>query len=137
MKIFLSLLLILYSSTSFAIENINLTKGKNFFEKKDFEQARIEFEKSIVYNPKNIDSYIYLSKIYSEVKNEQEEKKNIKTALLLDPKNEEALLLMIKLNIKEGDYSAAEENYKILSSVCIKLCNELNEINLIIKKFKG
>lgn len=137
MKIFLSLLLILFSSTSFAIENINLTKGKNFFEKKDFEQARIEFEKSIVYNPKNIDSYIYLSKIYSEVKNEQEEKKNIKTALLLDPKNEEALLLMIKLNIKEGDYSVAEENYKILSSVCIKLCNELNEINLIIKKFKG
>ena len=137
MKIFLSLLLILYSSTSFAIENINLTKGKNFFEKKDFEQARIEFEKSIVYNPKNIDGYIYLSKIYSEVKNEQEEKKNIKTALLLDPKNEEALLLMIKLNIKEGDYSAAEENYKILSSICIKLCNELNEINLIIKKFKG
>lgn len=137
MKIFLSLLLILFSSTSFAIENINLTKGKNFFEKKDFEQARIEFEKSIVYNPKNIDSYIYLSKIFSEVKNEQEEKKNIKTALLLDPKNEEALLLMIKLNIKEGDYSAAEENYKILSSICIKLCNELNEINLIIKKFKG
>jgi Tfp pilus assembly protein PilF len=137
MKIFLSLLLILFSSTSFAIENINLTKGKNFFENKDFEQARIEFEKSIVYNPKNIDSYIYLSKIYSEVKNEQEEKKNIKTALLLDPKNEEALLLMIKLNIKEGDYSAAEENYKILSSICIKLCNELNEINLIIKKFKG
>jgi Tfp pilus assembly protein PilF len=137
MKIFLSLLLILYSSTSFAIENINLTKGKNFFEKKDFEQARIEFEKSIVYNPKNIDSYIYLSKIFSEVKNEQEEKKNIKTALLLDPKNEEALLLMIKLNIKEGDYSVAEENYKILSSICIKLCNELNEINLIIKKFKG
>ena len=137
MKIFLSLLLILYCSTSFAIENINLTKGKNFFEKKDFEQARIELEKSIVYNPKNIDSYIYLSKIYSEVKNEQEEKKNIKTALLLDPKNEEALLLMIKLNIKEGDYSAAEENYKILSSICIKLCNELNEINLIIKKFKG
>ena len=137
MKIFLSLLLILFSSTSFAIENINLTKGKNFFEKKDFEQARIEFEKSIVYNPKNIDSYIYLSKIFSEVKNEQEEKKNIKTALLLDPKNEEALLLMIKLNIKEGDYSVAEENYKILSSVCIKLCNELNEINLIIKKFKG
>lgn len=137
MKIFLSLLLILYSSTSFAIENINLTKGKNFFEKKDFEQARIEFEKSIVYNPKNIDSYIYLSKIFSELKNEQEEKKNIKTALLLDPKNEEALLLMIKLNIKEGDYSAAEENYKILSSICVKLCNELNEINLIIKKFKS
>ena len=137
MKIFLSLLLILFSSTSFAIENINLTKGKNFFENKDFEQARIEFEKIIVLNPKNIDSYIYLSKIFSEVENEQEEKKNIKTALLLDPKNEEALLLMIKLNIKEGDYSAAEENYKILSSICIKLCNELNEINLIIKKFKG
>lgn len=137
MKIFLSLLLILYSSTSFAIENINLTKGKNFFEKKDFEQARIEFEKSIVYNPKNIDSYIYLSKIFSEVKNEQEEKKNIKTALLLDPKNEEALFLMIKLSIKEGDYSVAEANYKIFSSVCAKLCSELKEIDLAIKKFKG
>ena len=67
----------------------------------------------------------------------KKKKKNIKTALLLDTKNEEALLLMIKLNIKEGDYSVAEANYKILSSVCTKLCNELNEINLIIKKFKG
>lgn len=137
MKLFLSLLLILYSSFSFAIENTNLIKGKNFFEKKDFEKARIEFEKSIVLNPKNIDSYIYLSKIFSETKNEQEEEKNIKTALLLDPKNEEALFLMIKLSIKEGDYSVAEANYKILSSVCAKLCSELNEIDLVIKKFKG
>ena len=137
MKLFLSLLFILYSSYSFSIENTNLIKGKNLFYQKDFEKAKIEFEKSIVSNPKNIDSYIYLSKIFSETKNEQEEEKNIKTALLLDPKNEEALFLMIKLSIKEGDYSVAEANYKIFSSVCAKLCSELKEIDLAIKKFKG
>ena len=137
MKLFLSLLFILYSSYSFSIENTNLINGKNLFDKKDFEKAKIEFEKSIVSNPKNIDSYIYLSKIFSETKNEQEEEKNIKTALLLDPKNEEALFLMIKLSIKEGDYSVAEANYKIFSSVCTKLCSELKEIDLAIKKFKG
>jgi len=137
MKLFLSLLFILYSSYSFSIENTNLINGKNLFDKKDFEKAKIEFEKSIVSNPKNIDSYIYLSKIFSETKNEQEEEKNIKTALLLDPKNEEALFLMIKLSIKEGDYSVAEANYKIFSSVCAKLCSELKEIDLAIKKFKG
>ena len=137
MKLFLSLLFILYSSYSFSIENTNLINGKNLFDKKNFEKAKIEFEKSIVSNPKNIDSYIYLSKIFSETKNEQEEEKNIKTALLLDPKNEEALFLMIKLSIKEGDYSVAEANYKIFSSVCAKLCSELKEIDLAIKKFKG
>lgn len=45
MKLFLSLLLILYSSTSVAIENINLTKGKNFFEKKILNEQELNSKK--------------------------------------------------------------------------------------------
>ena len=52
MKIFLSLLLILYSSTSFAIENINLTKGKNFFEKKILNKQESNSKKVLFIIPK-------------------------------------------------------------------------------------
>ena len=100
-------------------------------------KAKFEFEKSIVANPKNIDSYIFLSKIFFEIKNQKEEKKNLKTALLLEPKNEEALYLIIKLNIDEGDFKAAEENYKILTTICSKFCDKLTSIDAALKKFKG
>ena len=134
---FLLLIILFFSSYAFALENKNFLNGKNSYEKKDMNKAKIEFEKSIVANPKNIDSYIFLSKIFFEIKNQKEEKKNLKTALLLEPKNEEALYLIIKLNIDEGDFKAAEENYKILTTICSKFCDKLTSIDASLKKFKG
>ena len=134
---FLLLIILFFSSYAIALENKNFLNGKNSYEKKDMNKAKIEFEKSIVANPKNIDSYIFLSKIFFEIKNQKEEKKNLKTALLLEPKNEEALYLIIKLNIDEGDFKAAEENYKILTTICSKFCDKLTNIDVSLKKFKG
>ena len=134
---FLLLIILFFSSYANALENKNFLNGKNSYEKKDMNKAKIEFEKSIVANPKNIDSYIFLSKIFFEIKNQKEEKKNLKTALLLEPKNEEALYLIIKLNIDEGDFKAAEENYKILTTICSKFCDKLTSIDASLKKFKG
>ena len=134
---FLLLIVLFFSSYAIALENKNFLNGKNSYEKKDLNKAKIEFEKSIVVNPKNIDSYIFLSKIFFEIKNQKEEKKNLKTALLLEPKNEEALYLITKLNIDEGDFKAAEQNYKILTTICSKFCDKLTNINVSLKKFKG
>ena len=134
---FLLLIILFFSSYAIALENKNFLNGKNSYEKKDMNKAKIEFEKSIVTNPKSINSYIFLSKIFFEIKNQKEEKKNLKTALLLEPKNEEALYLIIKLNIDEGDFKAAEENYKILTTICSKFCDKLISIDVSLKKFKG
>jgi Tfp pilus assembly protein PilF len=134
---FLLLIVFFFSSYAIALENKNFLNGKNSYEKKDLNKAKIEFEKSIVVNPKNIDSYIFLSKIFFKIKNQKEEKKNLKTALLLEPKNEEALYLITKLNIDEGDFKAAEQNYKLLTTVCLMFCDKLTNIDVSLKKFKG
>jgi len=56
---------------------------------------------------------------------------------LLEPKNEEALYLITKLNIDEGDFEAAEQNYKLLTTICSKFCDKLTNIDVSLKKFKG
>lgn len=124
------------SNALYSMENSPFLKGKIFYEQKNFSKSKVEFEKSIVLEPKKIDSYIFLSKIYSETKNIKEEKKNLQTAILLEPKNEEALYLLSLLNIKEGDFKSLEANYSILSTNCFKFCDKLNLIKSSIEKFK-
>ena len=69
--------------------------GEKIFEKKKYDQAKIYFEKNIVRNPKDFRSYLYLSKIYKIKNTNDEYEKNLNTTLLLDPKNEEALYMLI------------------------------------------
>ena len=57
------------------------------FEEEKYEESKFLFQRNIVYNPKNADSYLYLAKIFNYEENKVEEEKNINTALLLDPKN--------------------------------------------------
>ena len=135
MKFFIIIIFFLYSSISHSAENNFFTKGKALFDQKKITESKIEFERSIVSNPKHVNSYIFLSKVFAEFKKQDEEKKNLNTALLLDSKNEEALYLMSLLNIKEGDYKSLEKNYTILKLNCLKLCDKLDDLNKSIKKF--
>ena len=138
MRVFFLLFLFIffYSNVLYSDENQPFSKGKFFYEQKNFSKAKLEFEKSIVLDPKKTNSYIYLSKIYSETKNIKEEKKNLQTAVLLEPKNEEALYFLSLVNITEGDYKSLEINYNLLSKNCSKLCEKLSLIKSSIDKFK-
>jgi len=137
MKYLLFLVFFILSSNSFSENKNFFLFGKKFYEEKNFIKAQIEFEKSIVFNSKHVDSYVYLAKVFLEFKNSDEEKKNLKTALLLDPKNEEALYLISELYIKEGDYKNAENNYNLLSFNCTKFCNKIETLKLSIANFKN
>ena len=55
-------------------------KGINFFLDKKFDEAKIEFEKDIVFNPKNEKSYLYLAKIFNKKDNLNLEENNLNTA---------------------------------------------------------
>lgn len=137
MKILLLFLPILfYSNFLYSNENQPFSRGKLLYEQKNFSQAKLEFEKSIVLDPKKTNSYIYLSKIYSESKNTKEEKKNLQTAVLLEPRNEEALYLLTQVNITQGDFKSLGVNYITLSKNCSKLCDKLILIKNSIDKFK-
>ena len=68
----------------------NFEKGKSFFDKKKYDLAKFKFEKDIVFNPKNENSYLYLAKIHKYKQDDDQEEKNLNTVILLNPKNEEA-----------------------------------------------
>jgi len=135
MKFFIIIIFCLYSVSSHSVENNFFIKGKTLFDQKKITESKIEFERSLVSDPKHVNSYIYLSKIFAESKKQDEEKKNLTTALLLNSKNEEALYLMSLLNIKEGDYKSLEKNYAVLKLNCSKFCDQLDDLHKSIKKF--
>jgi hypothetical protein len=68
---------------------------------------------------------LYLAKIYNLEENEKEEEKNINTVLLLEPKNEEAIYMLIKIQLKKSNYLKVKE----LSKTFIKNCKNLCEKN--------
>ena len=58
-------------------------EGLKLYNKKKYEDARFMFEKSIVFNPKDSNSYLYLAKIYNIEEDQEKEEKNLETTLLI------------------------------------------------------
>ena len=86
------------------------------------------FERGIVYNPKDSDSYLYLAKIYNHQEDQDKEEKNLDATLLIEPDNEEALLMSMKIALERSNYSKVKDLSKTFSKVCKKLCSENKEI---------
>ena len=103
-------------------------EGKIKFNEKKYEESKFLFQRSIVFNPKDQDSYLYLAKIYKLEENKKEEEKNIDTVLLLDPKNEEANYMLMEIELKRSNYSKVKELADNFSKICNKLCNKKNSI---------
>ena len=89
MKLINKLILIIFISMNYCIttsaaDNL-FEKAKKKFEKKDYEKSKFLFQRNIVFNPKNAESYLYLAKIFNTEENQEEEEKNLDTTLLLEP----------------------------------------------------
>jgi len=117
---FISVLLI----NSAQAESSFFEEGKVKYNEKKYEESKFLFQRSIVFNPKNQDSYLYLAKIYKFEDNKREEEKNINTVLLLDPQNEEANYLLMKIELKKSNYSKVKELTENFTKICKKLCDK-------------
>ena len=112
------------------IFNVSLSNEKFFnqglthYENKEYDNAKFMFEKSIVFNPKDSSSYLYLAKIYKIKKNKKKEEKNLEATLLIDPNNEEAILMFMKIALEKSNYSKLKNLSRTFNKVCNKLCNE-------------
>ena len=127
-KILISLIfLISFISVSSAKENF-FNEGVKLFEAKKFDDAKFLFERSIVFEPKHANSYQYLAKIYKEQDDLKKEEKNLETAVLIDPTNEEAILMLMEMGIEKTNYSKVKELSERFTKVCINLCNENKKI---------
>ena len=99
-------------------------KGLELYKNKKYNDARFMFERSIVFNPKNSNSYLYLAKIYNVEEDQKKEEKNLETTLLIEPDNEEAILMSMKIALEKSNYSKVKDLSKTFTKVCEKLCNE-------------
>ncbi|KRO61150.1 MAG: hypothetical protein ABS03_01875 [Pelagibacteraceae bacterium BACL5 MAG-120820-bin39] len=127
-KLFLTFVFVLsYSSIVFA-EDKYFNEGLKLFNEEKYEDAKFLFERSIIFNPKASDSYLYLAKIYEVEKDIRKEEKNLDTTLLLEPSNEEALLMSMKIALEKTNYEKVKSLSETFSNVCKKLCSEKDEI---------
>ena len=127
-KIFFTLFfLINLTNISIAKEEF-FNEGVKLFEAKKFDDAKFLFERSIVFEPKHATSYLYLAKIYKEQEDLKKEEKNLETTLLIDPANEEAILLMMEMGIERTNYSKVKELSERFTKVCKNLCDKNEKI---------
>ena len=134
-KILFFTIIVLFSSHSFAVENF-YNKAKEKFDQKEFEDSKFLFQRNIVFNPKDAKSYLYLAKIFKSEKNEKEHIKNIRTTLLLEPKNEEAMYMLINYEIKKSNYSKVKELKESFLTICKSLCDKKDKIEETLKNIE-
>ena len=120
-------LIINFSNIAFGNENF-FNEGLKLYNEKKYEEARFMFERSIVFDPKDSNSYLFLAKIYNHEENKQKEEKNLEATLLIEPSNEEAILMTMKIALERSNYSKVKELSKKFVKVCKKLCNENKDI---------
>ena len=130
--IFIIILFSSFNTQTFSKENF-FKKALKLYEKEKYEDARFLFERNIVFNPKDATSYLYLAKIYNHKENQRKEELNLETALLIEPDNEEAILMMMKIAIEKSNYDEVKNLSDTFSKVCKNLCDENQEIKESLK----
>ena len=110
-------------------------EAKKLFDKEKYDESKFLFQRDIVFNPKAAGSYLYLAKIFKIEENLKEEEKNLITTLLLDPKNEEAIYLLMDIEIERSNFAKVKDLKQNFEKVCSKLCPKISSINEKLKNF--
>jgi len=127
-KILISIIIIInFTNVSFSNESF-YAEGVNLFKNKKYEDAKFLFERNIVLDPKHSNSYLFLAKIYKEEKNQKKEEKNLETTLLINPANEEAILMLMEIALEKTNYLRVKELSERFTKVCKNLCNKNKKI---------
>ena len=136
-KIFTILIFFGFITSSFAGKKSFFDEAKILFEEEKYEESKFLFQRNIVYNPKNAESYLYLAKIFKTEQNQEEEEKNLDTTLLLEPNNEEAIYMLINIQLDRSNFEKANTLMNRFTSVCKKLCNKKTEIKKSLQDFEA
>ena len=126
-KIILTLFIACNTSVANSSEKF-FEDGLKLYNDKKYDDAKFMFERSIVFNPKDSTSYLYLAKIYNHQEEQDKEEKNLDATLLIEPDNEEAILMLMKIGLKTSDYSKVKNLSQTFEKVCKNLCDENKKI---------
>jgi tetratricopeptide (TPR) repeat protein len=132
-----TLLFVLVFSANLASSKENFfDEALKMYQDKKYDEARFMLERNIVFNPKDAKSYLYLAKIYNHEENQRKEEYNLDTALLIEPNNEEAILMLMKIALEKSNYSKVKDLSQTFIKVCEKLCDENDEIQKSLKNIE-
>ena len=135
--LYLILLITLSLFTDLNAKEDFFNEAKNEFDKKNYEESKFLFQRNIVFNPKNAESYLYLAKIYEVEEDQKKTKKNIETALLLEPNNEEATLMLIEIELEKSNFSVVEELLSKFEVICETKCDQKSSIRDKLKNLQA
>ena len=135
--LYLILLITLTLFTDLNAKEDFFNEAKNEYDKKNYEESKFLFQRNIVFNPKNAESYLYLAKIYEVEKDQKKTKKNIQTALLLEPNNEEATLMLIEIELEKSNFSVVEELLSKFEVICETKCDQKSSIRDKLKNLQA
>ena len=134
MKIFFYLIIFLFvSQNNLLAKSKYFEEGMSLYKKNKLEDAKFKFQQDIVFNPKSELSYLYLSKIFNKQDEKILEEQNLKTVMLLNPKNEEAIYNLAKLRLNSSDYVKSKKLNEKLQSICVNFCDLSNELKIEIE----
>ena len=136
LKLTVSIFLIVFCNSLVLSKDTFYDKALKLYENEKYEDARFLFERNIVFNPKDAKSYLYLAKIYNQEEDQRKEEYNLETALLIEPDNEEALLMLMKIALKKSNYLKVKDLSKTFVKVCSELCDKNNEIQDSLKNIE-
>ena len=132
-----TLILVLVFSANLASSKENFfDEALKMYQDKKYDEARFMLERNIVFNPKDAKSYLYLAKIYNHEEDQRKEEYNLDTALLIEPNNEEAILMLMKIALEKSNYSKVKDLSQKFIKVCEKLCDENDEIQKSLKNIE-
>ena len=118
----ITLIYLLIFSTNLALSSENFfDEAIKLYQDKKYDDARFLFERNIVFNPKDAKSYLYLAKIYNHEEDQRKEEYNLDTALLIEPNNEEVILMLMQIALKKSNFSKVKD----LSETFVKVCKKL------------
>ena len=127
------LLVFFFLSSSLEAKTQFFREGLNFYKNNKFDKAKFKFEQDLVLNPKNELSYLYLSKIFKNLKKKELEEQNLNTVILLNPRNEDAIYSLARLKLDSSDYKKSKELNDKLMSLCDKFCDQSQKLKIEIE----
>ena len=134
MKIFFYLIIFLFvSQNNLLAKSQYFKEGMSLYKKNKLEDAKFKFQQDIVFNPKSELSYLYLSKIFNKQDEKILEEQNLKTVMLLNPKNEEAIYNLAKLRLNSSDYVKSKKLNEKLQSICVNFCDLSKKLKIEIE----
>ena len=134
--IIFSFILIVFTNVASGKESF-FEEALKMFDQKKYDDAKFLFERNIVFNPKNVDSYLYLAKIYNKKEEQKKEQQNLDTVLLIEPSNEEAILMSMKIALEKSNYSKVKKLSETFIKVCKNLCDENDKIKKSLKNIES